>query len=119
MSIRFDKYLKQTLVYWEKSGVDGSGASAFRLAVELACRWDDRIEEVQLSDARRVISKAHLLTPYLLKVGSIVFKGTLAAWRLLPTYPRIPTTAQGGFELFLAYATPDIRGRDLAFEARL
>lgn len=119
MTLNPAKYTNQDYVYWEKSGVDGSGGPVYKQPVQLRCRWDTRIEEVQLSDGRSVISNSHLIVLQLLKVGSIVFLGTLADWRRLPSYPKVPTNAQGGYEVFLAYHTPSKRGQPLLYEARV
>jgi hypothetical protein len=125
MTLNPAKYTNQLLVYWEKSGVDGSGGSTYKPPVELKCRWDTRIEQVQLADGRTVISNSRLIVLQLLKVGSIVWLAptlvvgqALAAWRSQSYYPRIPNNSQGGFEVFLAYHTPSRRGQPLLYEAR-
>lgn len=118
MALNPAKFTNQLCVYWEKSGVDGSGGPVYKAPVELKCRWDTRIEQVLLSDGRTVISNSHLIVLQLLKVGSIVYLGTIASWRASPAYPRVPSNAQGGYEVFLAYHTPSKRGQPLLFEAR-
>lgn len=119
MAINVKKYLKQKLVYWQKTGTGASGQSTYGQPVEVDCRWDDLQEEVQMIDGRKIISNAHVLTQTPLALGSLVMKGTLADWKAMPTYPRIPTKNQGAFEIFKTGGTPDLKGRPLLDEAYL
>ncbi len=59
MNIR--KYLKHTMTRWEKKGSGSSGQSTFKEPVEMACRWEEGMEEVQMMDGRRLISSAYVM----------------------------------------------------------
>lgn len=119
MSLKIRKYLKQTAVLWAKTGTGGSGQATYAQPVEVACRWDDVQEEVQMIDGRKVISNAQLMLASPVTLGSLLMLGTLATWQAMPTYPRVPTKAQGAFEVFKASGTPDIKGRPLLYQAYL
>lgn len=115
--MRVKKYFRQRLVRWEKSGTGGSGQTTYKAPVEVRCRWEDRSEEVQMLDGRRVISNAHIMAGSAFLAGDLVMKGTIADWKALPTYPKLPSKNQGGVEIFKAGDTPSIKGKALLFEA--
>ena len=117
MAIRMAKFLKQTCVYWRKTGSGGSGQPIYAPPVEVACRWEDQNAQVLTPDNRIITSKAYLMTEYLLSVGSLVWLGTLAGWRASPAYPNRPTVLQGGYELYKTAHTPGIKGEPLLYEA--
>jgi hypothetical protein len=110
---------KNTLVYWEKTGSSNSGQSTFKSPVEMKCRWEDVQEEVELIDGRKVISNAHLISLSKFILGSIVWQGTMAQFKKLPTYPSRPTATQGGKEIFKVNHTPGFKGEELLWEAFL
>lgn len=121
-----DKYLNQLLLYWEKEGIGGSGQSKFKDPVEVRCRWDDVSELDVEAMGRLVEGNAFLLTAIKLKKGSIVWLSTkfedgeaLAEWRAMPTYPKVPTTLQGGYEVTRVGSNPAKDGSDLVFNARV
>lgn len=119
MGIKVRKYWKQKMVYWEKTGSGNAGQSTFKSPVEVKVRWEDRQEQVILLDGRTIVSNAHIMCSQKIVHGSVVMKGTLADWKKMPTYPKVPTTQQGGKEVFKTGETPDKKGRDLLFEAWL
>jgi hypothetical protein len=118
--------LKQTMLYWEKTGSDTFGKPSYTPdnpmppgPVSLACRWEDKQQEIILPDNRKVLSKGYLLLLQDLKVGSLVFLGTLTNWQALPTYPKVPTVNQGGREVLLVRTTPDLLERCILYQAYL
>lgn len=119
MAFDLDKYLNQTLVYWEKTGSDNSGRPTFKAPVQVTCRWEERQEQVNMLDGRIIQANGYIMTSSRIKNGSVVMLGTLANWKAMPTYPKIPTVSQGGFEVFKSNHTPDFDGANLLFEAWL
>ena len=114
------KICRQNLVYWEASIPGGFGTTTYKKPVEIKCRWEDVQEELVGADGRTRVSNAHVILLGVQPVlASILFQGTLADWKKLPTYPKIPTSTQGGFEVIKSGHTPDKKGRDLLFEAYL
>lgn len=112
--INMAKYMQQKLVYFEKTG-----DNTYKAGVEVACRWDDIVEEVQVGGGEKIVSRSFLLTPFKLKEGSIVWQGTLAQYKAQPYYPKVPTTTQGGYQVMVAGSNPSIRGQPLVYTARL
>lgn len=118
MNIR--KFLKQKLVYWRRTGTNTSGQPTYATPVEMICRWEDAQAEIITPSAplpgRTVIANSHIYTETDMVVGSWVFLGTLADWRALPGYPRLPDFNQGGREVTRAMRTPDLRARKTIYE---
>ncbi len=111
------RFSQQTVVYWQKTGSDSHGKPTYANPVELKVRFEDKQQEVIMPDQRKVVSKGYYLTVNELVVGSIVYLGTLLTWQALPTWPRIPTMNQGGFEIALSKSITDLRGINVGFEA--
>jgi hypothetical protein len=113
-----EEVTQNDLVYWERDRPDGSGGWIYKQPVELKCRWEDVQQEVIGPDGRTRISNSHLIIRgRMLKAGGIVMRGLLVDWRAMPTYPRIPTTTQGGYEVFKTSHVPDFDGSNLLYEA--
>jgi hypothetical protein len=113
------RFTKQTMVYWPKTGSDGYGKPVYGDPVLVAVRWEDKQMEVILPDNRKVMVKARLLLASPVLAGSLVMLGTLEDWQALPTYPSMPTVNQGGREVILDNATPDIKAQSFVYEAYL
>jgi hypothetical protein len=114
-----EQYLNQTMVYWAKTGTDNFGKPLFAQPVEVKCRWEDLHEQVLLLDGRTVQSNAHIMCGQRILNGSVLMLTTLVKFKQMPTYPKVPTTQQGGYEVFKSGHTPDFDGSDLLFEAWL
>lgn len=71
------KVLKQTCVYWEPNAVDDFGGASYLSPIELSCRWDDLIQEIIGQTEDKVISKASVMVSQDVKVGGVLFLGTL------------------------------------------
>lgn len=111
------KRTNQVLSYWEANRPGGFGNTTFKSPVELFCRWEDIQQEVIGPDGRTKLSNAHIIIrSQMLVVASVIMLGTLADWKRMPTYPKVPTNAQGGYEVFKASHTPGLKGEDLLYE---
>lgn len=110
------RFANQKLVYWAKAGSDEFGKPTFADPVEVACRWEDKTRMIVLPDERRVMASASILTSTELKAGGLVKKGTLADWKALPSYPKVPTERQGGHEIIHVDGTPDIKAVEYVYE---
>lgn len=102
------RFTGQDILYWEHDGDNPSGKPLYKIPVPLKVRWEDKFTEILLDDGRTVLSKGYLLCADFLVKGSIVWKGTLAAWEASSYYPSIPTVNQGGCEVMKTNTTPGI-----------
>lgn len=108
------------VLMWTPSTNTPGGKPSYSLnPTAITVRWDDTQEEIIDAYGRTVISKAMMMSPTSIPVASWVWRGTLAQWQALATYPSLPTTLQGGWEVILASQIPDFKGVDLLFIARL
>lgn len=115
-----DRVAVMPFVYWQADKPGGFGDTTFKKPVELLCRWEDVAQEIVSPDGRTRLSNAHLIVQGVqLVVASVVMLGTLADWKKMPTYPKIPTNAQGGYEVIKSGHTPNFDGEDLLYEAWL
>lgn len=103
------RFTDDNILYWEKDGDDPFGKPLFKAPVPLKVRWEDKIVEVVTFDGRTVLAKAYILSADELKVGSIIWKGTIASWGASAYYPLMPTVNQGGFEVIVSNITPGIK----------
>ena len=113
------RFTKQSLVYWRRDGVDGYGKTTYKDPVELKCRVEQKAQELVTADGRRVISKGYLLLASSIEVGGLVYVGTIAQWKLTPSYPDPPSVNDGGSEIMIVAATPDINAQSFVYEAYL
>ena len=114
------------MLYWQKSGSDSFGKPIYAdptNPVVMAVRWEDKQQEIITADGRKVMTKGYLLLASNVAVGSLVFLGggkdPKTDWTNLPTYPNVPTVLQGGREILLVNATPDIKNQGTIYEAYL
>ena len=116
-----NKFARQTMVYWPNLGPDGNGRPTYdpNTGIEIAVRWEDRQIEKLTPDNRLVMTKGYILTSKPLVVGSWVFLGTLVQWRAMPSFPSLPTSYQGGRELIVDNANPDLKNTSMIYEAFL
>lgn len=111
------RFTRQTVTYFAKIGSDPNGKPVYDVPVEIKCRLEDKVAEILMPTGRKVITKGYLLLSQPLVVGSVVYNGTLAEWKALPTYPAVPTVNQGGIEILKLNTTPDIKGIPVVYEA--
>lgn len=120
MALKIAKYCRQPMLYWEKLASSTAGKPVYSVnPVSMLVRWSDEMVEVITPQGRTVMSNSNIMAATEMKVGSIVFLGTVADWRKLPTYPARPSPVQGGREIILTGHIPDRKGRDLLFQARV
>lgn len=117
--MQIKKYLKQRMVYWVRTGTGSSGQAIYGQPAERRCRWDDLVAQVQTLTKRTFMSKAEIMLDEPVVVGSLIYKGTIASWKALPTYPKVPTTDQGGYEVQEISSTPAKNGKPLLFTVYL
>ena len=104
------KMLKQWAVYWPLSAteLDAYGQPVYGTAVEIKCRWEDRLEEFLDSDGVRKISKAKVFVASDVVVGGVLWQGLLVN---VPTSTTIPKKNAGAFEIRRFDKMPDIKIR--------
>ena len=108
-----NRYLRQIMLYWKLDSNDQYGTATYvdpQNPIAIKCRWEDREKEILTKDNRKVLTKAVIMHTYgPLKVGSLVFLGTLEDWKLVPNYPNPPTVNNGGHEVMHIADTADLK----------
>jgi hypothetical protein len=76
-----EKVCVQTAVYWGNPRPDGHGGTIFDAAVEIACRWDSKVELIgdkgTTATGKVVVSKAQLLVTQDVQEQGWVYLGIL------------------------------------------
>ena len=120
MAVKLRRYLRQDCVYWAKTGEDSSGRPVYATnPVQLKCRWEDGAELITGMDTRSIICNARVMFSQAVMTGGLLFLGTLADWRRLKSYPRVPTKTEGGWQIIMAQHIPDRKGRNFFYQALL
>lgn len=71
------RFMKQTAVYWEASGVSDHGQPTYEAPVQIDCRWEGVTEEFIDSDGDRVLSRARLIVDRDIAMKSVLWLGVL------------------------------------------
>lgn len=100
-----------------KSTTGGSRPDYERNPVEIRVRWDDEMVEFIDAYQRRAMSNAIIMSPTEMPLGYWIWKGTLAEWQALPTYPARPDPTRKGYEIVKTQSRSDFSGDDLLFQA--
>jgi len=77
MSRLLTKSLKQTCVYWSTPAADGYGGYSFSDAVELSCRWEDRMELFINPQGKEERSQAVVYLDQDVDLGGYLYLGEL------------------------------------------
>lgn len=110
------KVQRETLTYWAPDPINPTnefGEPNWLAPREYTCRWDDKVQQIQLADRSYVLSRCELITEVQLAVGGFVMLGTLnqiTDWT-------VPKNNPGAYELIKVSRTPDIKNRRQLFEA--
>lgn len=67
----------QTAVYWGSPEPDGFGGYSYGDPVEIACRWDGKVQRITNDKGEEVVSKAEVLVTEDLDMGGMLFLGSL------------------------------------------
>lgn len=73
-----EKVCVQTAVYWGNPQAGATGGMTFDAPVEIACRWDDRVEVISNSKGKEVVSKAQVLVTQDLDEQGYLYLGSLS-----------------------------------------
>jgi hypothetical protein len=116
-----DRYCTVTdILVWLKRANSPQGRPVYhQTPLELKCRWDNVRKVAITKEGRTITTNAVLMSPDEIPESSLVFRGTLANWQAMSTYPALPTPLQGGYEVVGTGETPDFNGDDLLFVAYL
>lgn len=71
------KVCVQTAVYWGNSQPDGYGGTTFDTAVEIKCRWEDKLRVVADKNGKEYHQRAELLVTQDVDVEGWLYLGTL------------------------------------------
>ena len=109
---------RETLVYWPPASPDNGdpdkyGQLKWDAPVEMTCRWDDKIQEIQTGEMTRVVSRVEIISQSKLQVNGYVYRGTLNDL----VYPDDPTCNSDAYPILKVAETPDLRYRQRLYEA--
>lgn len=104
---------RQTLVYWAPGKANTNGEPTYLAPVQLTCRWDNRVQEIQTESGTVVVSRVELITESQLSVGGCVVYGSLSTVSHLAN----PKRNSGAYEVLKVSSTPPISRGDTFYEA--
>jgi hypothetical protein len=81
---RFTKFDK--CVYWEPDDptMDELGERKFKAPVEIYCRWEDKVELIQLPSGEEYAAKSTIYVDIELALGGVLWHGLLVSVPLIP-----------------------------------
>lgn len=109
------KAMKQSAVYWPRTGTDEFGKPSYGDATEIDCRWDEVQEEFIAPDGTRQLSMAKLIVDRDLKVGGVLYLGGIADL----TDVDDPKSNEGAWEIRGVKKTPSFKGTKFLREVYL
>ena len=112
--MNFNKFLKQLMYYWPLSGTDETGSPTHGTPLLVACRWEDKCEEILSITGSTFISMSKLLMVVPIPVGSYVY--------LRKTGDVVPETPAEDARCHLVRAVneiPDIQAKKVLYEVWL
>ncbi len=71
--------LRESVTYWERSGVDNFGDPSFDAPVTIKSKWEDRTELFVDNDGREQRSKSVVYVDTDLLIGGYLFRGSSSA----------------------------------------
>jgi hypothetical protein len=101
------KMLKQTAVYWEKTGVDDYGQPTWAAPIEIRCRWEDRTEEFVSPEGTREASMAVVYVGQDVVVGGVLMLGLLGS----SVDENDPKANLGAWEIRSFSKLPDLKAK--------
>lgn len=111
------KCQREVLTYWAPLDPENPsneyGETVFAPAIEMRCRWDDKIQEIIQADGTTVHGKVQLITEQKLAVGGIVIRKPLDE----VTYMADPRTNPEAYKVMVVMETPTINYRARLYEA--
>lgn len=73
----FDRFMKQTAVYWANPVNNGFGDISFDDPSEITCRWEDKVERIEDPDGNEIVADAVVYYTSKLELGEYLFLGFL------------------------------------------
>lgn len=107
------KCQREFLVHWALKSSNENGEPVYYPPVQMKCRWDDRIQQVQMPDNSVVLSRVELITEKPLGPGDYVKRCKLTE----VTYKLEPNRNEGSFEVIKIGETPTIKYETRLYEA--
>jgi hypothetical protein len=100
-----DRIKKQTLVFWNRTGIDSQGQPTFTTPAEKTCRWVDKNEKFINAGGEELISRSIVIVDGV-SVGDVILLGTIA---LNVTDSNLPFENEGAYEVKRVDTTPNLR----------
>lgn len=114
------KFCRQKAMYFAPGAKDKFGNTAFDEGVEIACRWEDSVEEVIVAGPEggviKVVAKHKALVDQDLEEGGLLWFGTQDEW----TYLGLTTVKASTVDHHRIVAfkkTPNVKAKDYLREA--
>jgi hypothetical protein len=92
------KVCVQTAVYWGNPVSDGYGGKTFDAAVEIKCRWEEKLELFTSSNGEQLVSRAVILLTQDVDDGGFLYLGELDTL-VSPIDVTKPKTITGAWEI--------------------
>ena len=96
------RHLNQTLTYWPPGQDDRYGKPLAGAPIQIDCRWEDRIDEVQSKTGQEVTSRSRIFIEGDVDLDGYVYLGVTA----VPD----PSKLDGAYEIQAKGHQPDLRG---------
>lgn len=111
----YSRSLNQTCLYWPTNGSDAYGQPVFGSAVELPCRWIDKVQEIIKADGTTLKSQTRVLLD-----EDVMVKGFLKLGELKDINPAsTPLENSGTWEILKVDRVPDFKGETMVKTAYL
>ena len=107
------KMRKQTAVWWEReSAPDTYGRFSFNAPVEIACRWDDTLQEFLDAQGEKRLSQAVAYVDRIMKPGDRLMRGSLES-----DLTDDPIPVEGAFEIKRFDQNPNFKATETLLTA--
>lgn len=106
---------KQDAVWWAVTGQNASGENLYDAPIQVKCRWEDVAEQFTDATGNVVISNARVYVDRIMKVGDVLWKGTLADI----VYQVEPLRNEGAYAIRKFPQIPNLRNSETLLEAKL
>ena len=111
----YSRSLNQTCLYWPTNGSDAYGQPVFGNAVELSCRWIDKVQEIIKADGTTLKSQTRVLLD-----EDVMVKGFLKLGELKDINPAsTPLENSGTWEILQVDRVPSYDGSYKVLKAYL
>jgi len=106
--------LNQTAVLWMAGAQGFDGAYTYASPVEIACRWEDKIEIIKNNEGREIVSSARVFVDREITHDSYLYLGSLAS-----VSGSHPYDVNGAYLVLITQDVSNLRGTERLLSVRL